>query len=748
MSGKPLPPFASRLKRLGTETAYAVSAEANAARAVGKTVYPFHIGDLNFRTPAPIVEGAKKAIDEGKTGYVPADGVLQLREAIAVNATRERGIPVSKDEVIVQPGGKPIIAKFLLTLLEEGDEVLYPTPGYPIYESLINFYGGVPKPYYYKETSTGFSPDFEHIEKLISPKTKIFIWNDCHNPTGALATPAERERIASICIKHNLWVLSDEAYFHLVYDKPHSDSIISLPGMRERTIILFTCSKSWAMTGWRVGCAIGPKAVIASFAKLATNDEACTTNFLQWAAIAAFEERCHDFIANLKKTLLERRNVLVKRLSTIPGFSCHPPPSAFYLYVNVTKAFEILGVSSYEAFRKTLFEHTGVAVCTREHFGASLPFETQKYVRFAYSGIDVPQINAACDALQKFMDARYNHWKNRKLPKVFCTRRIPQKALDALKRVVDLDLWEDEEAPPRDVLLKKVKDCDGLISLLTDKIDQELLDHAPKLKIITQMAVGFNNIDVPACTKRGVFVTNTPGVLTDTVVETTFALLFAASRRVVEADNYTRRGDWKVSWHPLMLLGHDLHEHTIGIIGFGRIGKKVALIAQAFGANVIYYDVYRDEKFEKEHNVRSVSIEELLRQSDYVSIHTDLNKTTHHLINEERLKLMKPNAILINTARGPIVDQKALYDALKARRIFAAALDVFEKEPIDLKDPILTLDNVVVLPHLGSASLKTREAMAMICANAQRAFWGNQEDIPCLLNPELKKQSNAPKASL
>jgi hypothetical protein len=184
--------------------------------------------------------------------------------------------------------------------------------------------------------------------------------------------------------------------------------------------------------------------------------------------------------------------------------------------VNVTKAFEILGVEEYESFRKALFDQTGVAVCTREHFGASLPFETQKYVRFAFSGIDIPQINEACNVLQKFMDEKYQKWSTRKLPKVFCTRKIPQKALDALKGVVDLDLWEDEEAPPRDVLLRKVKDCDGLISLLTDKIDQELLDHAPKLKIITQMAVGFNNIDVQACTKRGVFVTNTPGVLTDT----------------------------------------------------------------------------------------------------------------------------------------------------------------------------------------------------------------------------------------
>jgi aspartate/methionine/tyrosine aminotransferase len=217
------------------------------------------------------VDGAKKALDEGKTGYVSPEGILQLREAIAVNATRERGIPISKDEVIVQPGGKPVIAKFLLTLLEEGDEVLYPTPGYPIYESLINFYGGIPKPYYYKETTEGFSPDFEHIQRLITPKTKvseahgsppilhhlllidssnlskIFIWNDFHNPTGALASPAERERIATLCIKHNLWVLSDEAYFHLVFGRNHGDSIISLPGMRERTVILFTCSKSWAM---------------------------------------------------------------------------------------------------------------------------------------------------------------------------------------------------------------------------------------------------------------------------------------------------------------------------------------------------------------------------------------------------------------------------------------------------------------------------------------------------------------------
>eukprot|EP01102_Stenamoeba_stenopodia_P009353 TRINITY_DN2755_c0_g1_i1.p1 TRINITY_DN2755_c0_g1~~TRINITY_DN2755_c0_g1_i1.p1 ORF type:complete len:748 (+),score=221.89 TRINITY_DN2755_c0_g1_i1:136-2379(+) len=747
MSSKAPPHTASRLKRLGTETAYAVSAQANAARAAGKTVYSFHIGDLNFRTPNAIIEATKKAIDEGKTGYVPADGILPLKEAIAANASRERGVKFTKDEVIVQPGGKPIIAKFLLTLMEEGDEVLYPSPGYPIYESLINFYGGVPKPYYYKETDGQFGPDFDQINSLITPKTKIFIWNDFHNPTGALATKAQREQIAEICIRHNLWVLSDEAYFHLVFGKPHGESIVSLPGMKERTVILFTCSKSWAMTGWRIGCAIGPKEVIALFAKLATNDEACTTNFIQWGAIAAFEERCHDFIEHLKKTLTERRDVLVRRVNQVPGFSCKTPPSAFYLYVNATKAFEYLNTSDYETFRKLIFEETGVAFCTREHFGASLPFETEKYVRFAYSGIDVPLINEAFDKLQGFMEKKHNAWKNRKLPKVFCTRRMPQIALDSLRTVVDLEVWEDEEAPPRDVLLKKVKDVDGLVSLLTDKIDQELLDHAPKLKIVTQMAVGFNNIDVKACTKRGVYVTNTPGVLTDTVVESTFALLFAASRRIVEADNYLRRGDWKVSWHPLMLLGHDLHEKTLGIIGFGRIGKKVAIIAQTFGAKVVYYDVYRDEQFEKEHNVRSVSIEQLLRESDFVSIHTDLNPSTHKLINEERLKIMKPNAILINTARGPIVDQAALYKALKEKRIFAAALDVFEKEPIDMNDPLLKLDNVVLLPHLGSASLKTREAMAMITYRAQKAFWSGQE-VPCLLNPDVKTQTSQPRASL
>ncbi|KAL6069570.1 D-glycerate dehydrogenase, variant 2 [Balamuthia mandrillaris] len=305
-----------------------------------------------------------------------------------------------------------------------------------------------------------------------------------------------------------------------------------------------------------------------------------------------------------------------------------------------------------------------------------------------------------------------------KVPKVFCTRQLPQDAFDLIKDLVDLEVWEGEDAPPRAVLLEKVKDCDGLISLLTDKIDAELFDAAPRLKVVCQYAVGFNNVDLEAATKRGIYITNTPGVLTDTVVETTFALLFAAARRIAEGDRYIRSHKWNVGWHPLMLLGDDLCGSTLGIIGLGRIGKKVAVVAQAFGASVVYNDEYRSQDFEEQQGVRFVELEELYRVSDFISVHVNLTEKTKHLINEQALRQMKPNCVIVNTARGPVIDQKALTDALMNQVIRAAGLDVFEQEPIDKDDPLLQLENVVCIPHLGTPFVLS--SVHILCSSALR----------------------------
>jgi glyoxylate reductase len=283
--------------------------------------------------------------------------------------------------------------------------------------------------------------------------------------------------------------------------------------------------------------------------------------------------------------------------------------------------------------------------------------------------------------------------------------------------------------------LSKVSDIEGLLSLLTDKVDVELMDAAPKLKVVSNLAVGYDNIDVPAANKRGIVVGNTPSVLTETTADFAFALLLAASRRVVEADAYTRRGDWK-TWGPSVLLGHDIYHATLGIIGCGRIGMEMAKRARGFDMQVTYYDqVRRTSVEEKKLGLKFIpNLLELLKKADFITIHVALTQATRHLIGTAEFAVMKPTAILINTARGPIVDQTALYQALKSRQIFSAALDVTEFEPIPADSPLLTLDNVIITPHIASASFVTRTKMAtMAAANLIAGLRG--EESPNFVNP-------------
>jgi len=345
----------------------------------------------------------KKAMDEKKTKYCTPQGIEPLREAIASYVGKERGVSYNSSNVLVQPGGKPVIAKFFVSLMEEGDEVLIPAPAYPIYESIVNFYGGVVKPYLYHETDTGYVINFDEIKSMITPKTKFFVYNNLHNPTGAVSSKKEMQDIADLCAKHNLWVLSDEAYFHLVYGVDHGESIVSYSGMLDRTVILLTCSKSWAMTGVRLGAAIGPKTVIDAMTLLTTNDEGMVCQFVQFGAIPAFLGKCDDSIVKMRHALQERRDLLVKKVREIPGFHCHTPDSTFYLIVNVSKAMKDLGLGV-EEFRQQVLKETGVSFCTRNHFGTPIPSEKELYIRFAYSGIDLAQIEEGCNILKKFVE--------------------------------------------------------------------------------------------------------------------------------------------------------------------------------------------------------------------------------------------------------------------------------------------------------------------------------------------------------
>ncbi len=323
-------------------------------------------------------------------------------------------------------------------------------------------------------------------------------------------------------------------------------------------------------------------------------------------------------------------------------------------------------------------------------------------------------------------------------PKVYVTRELPERGLNIIKKHFETETWPEYAPPPKKTIIDKARNVDALASLLSDKIDADVFNAAPKLKIVSQLAVGFDNIDVPEATKRGIYVTNTPEVLTDTTADFAWALLMAVARRVVEADRYVRTGQWRVGWHPNMLSGRDVYGATIGIVGAGRIGYAVARRAKGFNMNIIFYDVVPRPEIEKDCDAKKVDLDTLLKESDFVSIHVPLMKETHHLINAEKLRLMKKTAYLINNSRGPVVDEKALYESLRTGWIAGAGLDVFEQEPIPIDDPLLKLDNVVVAPHISSASLETRSKMSEMVAENLVAFFEGKRP-PNLVNPDVLK---------
>jgi len=322
-------------------------------------------------------------------------------------------------------------------------------------------------------------------------------------------------------------------------------------------------------------------------------------------------------------------------------------------------------------------------------------------------------------------------------PRVFVARVIPDEGLAPVRDACEVDLWTDQLPPPRDELLRRVAGKDGLLTLLTDRVDAELLDAAgPQLKVVSNYAVGFDNFDIPELTRRRIPAGNTPGVLTETTADLAFALMMAAARRVDEGSRYVRQGRWK-TWGPMLLMGVDLHGATLGIVGFGRIGREMAKRASGFGMQVVYHDVHPatpDE--ERALNARRVEMDELLAGSDMVSLHTNLTDETRHLIDAAALARMKPTAILVNTSRGPVVDQAALFEALRDGQIFAAALDVTDPEPMAPDDPLLTLENCLVVPHIASATGVTRGKMAAIAAaNLLAGLRG--DPLPNCINPEV-----------
>ncbi len=395
--------IAERIQRLGTETAFAVSAEAAAFAAKGNKVYPFHLGDMNILTPANVREAAIKAMHDGKTGYCPNAGIPQLREILAADVSASRGISYSMENVAIQPGGKPTIGKFILALMNPGDEVLYPNPGYPIYESQIEFNGGTAVPYSYLEGEGNFDIDIEMLAKRISPQTKLLILNDLQNPTGAECSMEELEKLAALVRKHSLFVLCDEAYFDIRYEGK-STSFASLPDMADRCVILYTFSKKFAMTGWRLGAAIGPKEIIDVIAKLNVNDESCPNHFIQYGAIEGLTGD-QTGARQILETLKARRDTAVHILNSIEGIHCFRPNATFYLFPNVTAAMQRTGLIDYEKFRRRVLTETGVSFCSRLHFGRPLEGEKNAYIRLAYSGIDKSEIEEGLMKFKAFIES-------------------------------------------------------------------------------------------------------------------------------------------------------------------------------------------------------------------------------------------------------------------------------------------------------------------------------------------------------
>jgi len=323
------------------------------------------------------------------------------------------------------------------------------------------------------------------------------------------------------------------------------------------------------------------------------------------------------------------------------------------------------------------------------------------------------------------------------MARVFVARRIPEEGLAPLRAAAAVDLWDDDLPPSRAELLAHAGGVDGLLSLLTDRVDDELLDAAgAQLKVVANLAVGFDNIDVPACTRRGIPVGNTPGVLTETTADLAFILMMAAARRLKEAIDYVREDRWQ-TWGPLLLLGVDVHGATLGIVGFGRIGREMARRAAGFSMRVLYHDVQRaTPEDEAALGATFVPLETLLAESDFVTLHVNLTAETRHLVDGRALGRMKPTAVLVNTSRGPVVDQQALFEALRDGTIFAAGLDVTDPEPMPADDPLLSLPNCIVVPHIASATHVTRGKMARIAAeNILAGLRG--ERLPACVNPEV-----------
>jgi aspartate/methionine/tyrosine aminotransferase len=374
--------FSNRTARLGTETAFDVLAKVTKLRSEGREIVSFSIGEPDFDTPRNIKDAGKKAIEDNFTHYSPSAGIPELREAVCENSFKLRGVKCRPEEVVITPGAKPIIFHSILSLVNEGDEVIYPNPGFPIYESMINFVGGKPVPMPLRE-ERGFSFDVEELKRLVSPRTRLIILNSPHNPTGGMLSDSDLEAVAALAIRHGIWVLADEVYHRFVFQGAFK-SIASIPGMRERTVIIDGCSKTYAMTGWRIGWGIMPEELARIESRLITNSDSCTATFTQKAAVEALTGDQKESYAMAAK-FRERAGLIHKLLNGIRGVKALMPAGAFYIFPNITAACREMGLSDSREFQDRLLYDAGVAVLARSCFGSRNTGENDEYIRLSFA---------------------------------------------------------------------------------------------------------------------------------------------------------------------------------------------------------------------------------------------------------------------------------------------------------------------------------------------------------------------------
>jgi aspartate/methionine/tyrosine aminotransferase len=370
------------MSRLGTENAFTVLAEVQKLAAAGRNIVSLGIGDPDFDTPENVREAAKRALDRGRTHYGPSAGTVELREAVAAYLTRSRGVEFSPEEVVVTPGGKPILFHTILAIAEPGDEVIYPNPGFPIYESVINFAGAKPVPMALVE-SNAFGLDVDQLRAAASARTRLIILNSPNNPTGGVLSRSDLEAIAEIAIERDAWVLADEIYSEFLFEGQHQ-SITQIPGLRERTILLDGFSKTYAMTGWRLGYGAMPRPMAEKVAQMNTNSVSCTATFAQDAGVEALNGP-QDAVRAMIAEFRARRDMAVAELNRIPGISCVMPRGAFYAFPNVSGACARLGVEGAEGFQHTMLHDGGIAVLARSNFGSRNAGESGEFVRISFA---------------------------------------------------------------------------------------------------------------------------------------------------------------------------------------------------------------------------------------------------------------------------------------------------------------------------------------------------------------------------